>query len=245
MIIHADLHIHTCLSPCSDLEMSPLAIVETALTKGLGLIAISDHNSAQNARAVIDAGRKRGLAVLPAMEVSSLEEAHVLCVFPDIETALEFQSGVYRNIEQAPDSPITRDQVLASEFDEVDGFCPYLLFSSSQMPVRSIVEQIHALDGIAIAAHIDRPSFSVISQLGFIPPHIRFDALEISANLELRDAADRFPEYAMCPFITNSDAHYLHDIGRAFTCFDIPAPTFLCIRDALYNRNGCRIVTAA
>lgn len=242
MIVTADFHIHTCLSPCGDLEMSPISIVLTALNKGIQIIGISDHNSAANIDAVMKAGKKRGLFVVPAMEISSLEEAHILCLFPNLEAALKMQEDVYLNISKSPDESYIQDQVIASEDDEVEGFCPFLLIASSRIPVKQIVNRVHNLDGLAIAAHIDRPSFSVISQLGFIPPQIQFDALEVSANLRLADASSRFPEYETITFITDSDAHYLHDIGRVFNRLDIPEMNFSCIRDAMRQQNGCKVL---
>ena len=221
-----------------------MSIVDTALSRGLQMIGISDHNTAENVHAVMKVGERKGLLVIPAMEVSSIEEAHIICLFPNLDSALDVQNLIYTHLNKSPEASFTQDQVLASENDEVEGFCPYLLISSSQLSIRRIVERVHELDGLAIAAHVDRPSFSVISQLGFIPPQIQFDALEVSANLSLRDAPARFPEYSSRVFITNSDAHYLHDIGRVFSRYEMNSLCFSCIRDALHSRNSCGILPA-
>jgi 3',5'-nucleoside bisphosphate phosphatase len=234
----ADLHIHTCLSPCGDLEMSPKSIVQTACARNLDLIAISDHNTVQNVQAVIDASKNTSLVVLPAMEITSREEVHILSIFPDLMSALSIQSQIFAGLEQSQDEGYIQEQVIANGYDEVEGFCPYLLINATSFTVKRVVEMVHEADGLAIAAHIDRTAFGIINQLGFIPPSIPLDALEISRRIPMDQARIRYPEYGQYAFITNSDAHYLKDIGAVWTGMMIDTPDFDELKSALHGKEG-------
>ncbi len=221
--------------------MSPQSIVRNALEKKLDIIAVSDHNSAENVAAVMDAAARTPLTVFPAMEIASREEVHILSIFPDLDSAKAIQNWLYDDLPDSDDPSYFQEQVLANGEDEVEGFCTKLLIMATRFSINKIVSKIHELQGAAIAAHIDRQSFGIIGQLGFIPLQIPFDALEVSAHMRLADAPTRFPDYAHYPFITNSDSHYLKDIGRVHTELFMHEPTFLNILDALKNRNGCHV----
>ena len=97
--VTVDLHVHTCLSPCATLDMTPRKIVARALEMKLDMIAVTDHNSAENAGAVISAAADVPLTVLPGFEVTSAEEAHVVCLFGRLEDALAFQEVVYARLQ--------------------------------------------------------------------------------------------------------------------------------------------------
>jgi len=230
----ADLHIHTCLSPCAELDMTPLRIARKAAEKGLDIIAVSDHNSAENALASIRAGREAGVAVLPAMEVTSSEEAHVLALFGVAEAALEFQRLVYSSITEGAGKG-GQNQVVVNERDEVMGFCDRLLIGATSMKLGEIIDAVHGLGGIAVASHVDREAFSVSSQMGFVPAELGFDAFEI-IDREKADAALTFHRSA--PRIRSSDAHYLADIGRRTTSFVMESPSFREIALALAGEGG-------
>ncbi len=238
--IKADLHVHSCLSPCSGLDQSPLGIVHEALRKGLDLIGICDHNSAENVLAVKKAGRNNGLMVVGGMEVASAEEAHLLVYFDRDEDLLRFQEFVYRHLQGRNDERAFGPQVIANEEDGVDGFCDRLLIGATTLPAAAIVEAVRASPGesLVIAAHVDRESFSMIGQLGFIPPQLAFDALEISRHTTVTEAMDRFPDCRNYPIIMSSDAHSPEDIGRRFTCFTIEDGTVAEIKKALAGRDG-------
>ncbi|MCK4819193.1 PHP domain-containing protein, partial [bacterium] len=176
----SDLHIHSCLSPCADLDMSPKAIVERSLEQGLDIIAVCDHNSAENVAASIRASVKHGLRVLPGIEISSKEEVHILAIFETVEQALSMQDVVYKHLKGTNRPELFGDQVIANEFDEVDGFNDRLLIGATSMGVEKIVKETGRLGGLSIASHVDRPSFSILGQLGFIPPDLELDAIEVS-----------------------------------------------------------------
>ncbi len=237
----ADLHIHTCLSPCGDLEMSPQGIVKEAVKKGIDLIAICDHNSSENSGAVIRASEGKELTVLPGIEVTSKEEVHICALFDCVDDALKMQSLIYDNLEGENDEKAFGMQVVANAKDEVLGFNKKLLIGATSFSVEMVVDSIHSFNGLAIAAHIDREGFGIIGQLGFIPPDLQLDALEISPRMKMDEARARFSEYQQFPFICSSDAHYLGDIGEGATTFLLADATFEEIRLALKGEGNREI----
>ena len=238
----ADLHIHTCLSPCADLDMSPKAIVERSAEEKLDIIAICDHNSAENVEASIRAGLKHGIRVLPGMEVNSREEVHTLAIFETAEQALAMQEIVYQHVKGTNRPDVFGDQVIANEFDEVDGFNDRLLIAATALGLWDIVKEIHRLGGLSIASHVDRPSYSILSQLGFVPIDLKLGALEISRHLTKELVPSKIPEIEGFPIVTFSDAHFLDDIGRASTSFLLEEPNVNEIRMALEEKSGRRVV---
>ena len=240
----ADLHIHTCLSPCGDIRMSPRNIAAQAGKQGIVLLAVCDHNSAENVAAVMKAAGTSGVTVLPGMEVCSREEIHVLAIFENLESVLGLQSTVYQHLAGENNPEVFGLQVIANECDEVTGYEDRLLIGAVDLPVEDIVKRVHELGGIVIASHIDRESFSVISQLGFIPETLKFDALELSSNVGDAEARSRFVAYGDNTFIRNSDAHELQDLGKNTSEYMLDHPSFREIQMALGNLAG-RLVCAA
>ncbi|MBF0329394.1 MAG: PHP domain-containing protein [Nitrospirae bacterium] len=223
----ADLHIHTCLSPCAEIDITPKRIVDAALNKGLDIIAISDHNSAENTQVAVRIGIEKGLTVLPAMEITTSEEAHVLAIFGEVPDALAMQEVIYRTLPEGyHDEERLGYQLIVNENDEILEFCKRMFFGATGLPVKELVDKIHSFGGIAVASHIDREYFSVVSQLGFIPPDVVFDGLEISAATSRKKAEAVFGDYASFPWITSSDSHSLDNIGRRYTSFSLETPSF-------------------
>lgn len=238
----ADLHIHTCLSPCAGLDMGPRAIVNRATQQGLDVIGISDHNSSENAPAVMQAARDSALKVLPGMEVTSREEVHILAVFDSVDKALRLQEIVYAHLPGENDAESFGLQVVVNEDHDVLGFNRRLLAGATELAVEQVVESICGLEGLAIASHVDRETFGIIGQLGFIPAELCLDALEVSANLSLAEARRRFPRYAGYAFVRSSDAHSVAEIGKAWTSLLLSEPTTQEIRKALHGEDGRRVV---
>ncbi len=223
----ADLHIHTCLSPCAELSMTPKGIVEKAASLGINIIAVCDHNSAENVEVTKDLAKKKGINVIAGMEISSSEEVHVLGFFNDTESVLKMQAVVYENLQIGEnDEELFGMQVVVNEINEVLGFNKRLLIGSTNLSVNKIVELVHGLNGIAVASHIDRDVFGIIGQLGFIPRELEFDALEISGRIELDEALEKFKSYRHIPWVFSSDAHRIEDIGRRATRFLMNHSTF-------------------
>ncbi|MCL2426351.1 MAG: PHP domain-containing protein [Oscillospiraceae bacterium] len=187
--VYYDLHIHSALSPCADNDMTPNDIVGMALLNGLDIIAITDHNSFSNAASVVNTAKKsrkqaaKELVVLPGIEVSTAEEVHVLCLFSDIESALSFESNLsprYSNIPNRID--IFGNQVQYNEDDRVIGEVERMLIAPTSISFDDLHQLTHDHDGAFIPAHIDRDSFSVISNLGFLPPHLEINTVEVSSR---------------------------------------------------------------
>ncbi len=223
----ADLHIHSCLSPCAEPDMTPRRIIDGAVERGLGIIAIADHNSAENLEVAGRIAQSKGITVLPAMEITSYEEAHVLALFGSVGSAVAMQDVVYRNLSEGlNDERFLGYQLVVNEEDEIIRFNPRLLITTTGLHLKDLVDAIHSFGGLAVASHIDRGSFSVISQLGFISDEMGFDALEISCNTRRERAEALFGAYAAIPWITSSDAHNLGDIGKRTTSFFLEEASF-------------------
>lgn len=240
-LYRADLHIHSCLSPCGDWGMSPRDIVAKSCELGLHIIAICDHNSMENAAAAMAAGESTGLCVIPGMEICSREEVHVLGLFETLDQAAKMQETVYANLPGTNDAELWGTQVVANEKNEVVCENQRLLIGATTLYLDAIVDAVHALGGLCIASHVDRPSFSVISNLGFIPPDVKFDALEVSYRVPLSEAYHRIPGIERFACITSSDAHFIKDIGRAWTRFRLEAPSLQEIQYAFQGIDSRRI----
>ena len=236
MQFKVDLHIHTCLSPCADLTMLPTAIIEQAKRQNLDGIGICDHNSAENVSAVKKAGEREGVQVLGGIEITSREEVHIMGFFDDNTHLQEMQKIVYENLSGENDENAFGEQIVADEYDRVIGLNDRLLIGATGLAVDEIVELIHSSGGLAIASHIDRESFSLIGQLGFIPEELSLDALELSTNYKSSRTA-HYRSYGF-PLVAFSDAHFLSDIGRTFTTFCLSAPSFSEVRMAFHSIEG-------
>ena len=239
----ADLHIHTILSPCTELtEMSPHAIVERARHADLNIIAICDHNSCENVAATRKASLNTDLVVLAGIEIASKEEVHTLGLFDKEEEMLKVQEVVYDNLPGENDEETFGYQVVANEKDEVLGYNKRLLIGATTLSLEEIVDLIHSFNGLAIASHIDREAFSIIGQLGFIPKGLALDGLEISPRIGIKEAREKFPQIGDYPRITSSDAHSLGDIGKVSTTFVMERATIAEMKLALTGSMGRRIL---
>jgi PHP family Zn ribbon phosphoesterase len=221
--------------------MHPKALVAAFLARGLDMVAITDHNASENIVHVMQAARDTTLVVIPGMEVTTKEEVHVLALFASLEAVARFQEIIYSRLPGANDERRFGCQPIVNEREEVEAFNTHLLFSATDMELDEVTAGIHRLEGIAIASHIDRSFFSVISQLGCVPESPRFDALEISAALGIAGGRHRFPELSHYSLITSSDAHCLNDVGSSCTRMHLESPCFDEIKLAL-GRLGGRFV---
>jgi PHP family Zn ribbon phosphoesterase len=223
--------------------MSPKRIVEQAMAKNLDIIGICDHNSAENIQAAKNAVSNKNITVLAGMEVTSTEEVHLLAFFDEVKRVLNLQEIVYANLTPGENKEdLFGEQIIVNEFDEVKGYNKRLLIGATKLTLKELVNEIHELEGLAIASHIDREAYSIIGQLGFIPKDLELDALEISSKTNQNDALNKFPEIKKFPLIFSSDAHFLHDIGKVTTSFLLQGPTVDEIKKALKNENGRKII---
>lgn len=244
----ADLHIHTALSPCASDRMTPPAIVAAATKAGLDVIAISDHNTAGNVAAVQQAAKAagNGLTVLPGMEITSVEEAHVLGLFPDLAAA-EGAAAELRTLLPQADSDYYAffgSQPLLTATGRPLGTEPAALSAAASLDLTEAVGLIHSLGGLAIAAHVDRKAFSVVSQLGFFPTEAGFDGVEVSRRLS--SDSSRLAEFSALglPVIGSSDSHFLEDIGTATTELRLAEPSFAELTLAFAGAHGRSVARA-
>ncbi|MBI9097135.1 MAG: PHP domain-containing protein [Spirochaetaceae bacterium] len=236
----ADLHIHSCLSPCGDYGMYPTAIVKRAIERELDIIAICDHNCSGNVQAVIAAGKRAGLTVLGGMEICSEEEVHLLTLFDNPEDLQKMDDEISATICEKNDPEIFGDQVLFDEYDNILGLEDRLLMSASGYTIEEVVESAGKYKGLVIASHVNREAYGLLGVLGFIPDEIGFDALEI--------VLDGFPGseemlISDLPLVHFSDAHYLNQIGSVSTEFLLEAPTLEEIGMALKRIKGRKVAS--
>ncbi len=207
-----DLHIHSALSPCGDSDMTPNNIVNMACLKDLDAIAVTDHNSAENVEAVMKLGIEKGIIVLPGMEVQSREEVHLLCYFASPDRVLAFQEGIYEHLKGKNRPDFFGQQVIMDEKDRVKGFNDRLLIGSVELSVEQIVNMATSLGGRVVPAHIDRKTYSIISNLGFIPPGLDIKSVEVSKRGSVAGLLRQYSQLKGYRIIHSSDAHRLGDI---------------------------------
>ncbi len=218
MFYTADLHIHTVLSACAETEMMPELILERAQELGLGLIAVTDHNSAENAAAMLKAAEGTGIVMLPGMEVQTREEVHLLCLFDTLEQIAGWQQVVYAHLPPLKNRPdVFGTQVVLSAEGEPVGTNDRLLATSTTLSIDQIVQQVRDRNGLCIPCHVDRPTYSLIANLGFIPPDLGIVGVEISHLVGPKEARDRFPELRHFSLVASGDAHRLKEIARRTT----------------------------
>ncbi|MBQ2991035.1 MAG: hypothetical protein IJD60_07065 [Clostridia bacterium] len=206
--LFCDLHIHSCLSPCGDSLMTPNNIVGMAFIKQLDVIAVCDHNSALNLPAVKEAADMMNVLLLPGMELTTREEAHMLCYFRDVETCLAFSREIRSHLPPVPNNEkfFGRQQIMNAQ-DEETGVEERLLISALDLSFEQCERLIHEAGGLCVPAHINRGSSGVLGALGFLPPDVRYDALEISRSAPWPDV-----DTAGYRILHSSDAHYLEHI---------------------------------
>lgn len=219
MNAYYDLHIHSCLSPCASDDMTPANIAAMAHLKGLDLISLTDHNAGDNLEAMSYEAEKLGLIFVPGIEVTTREEVHVLVYFAELETAVRFGGIVYGSLPDISNRPgIFGEQTIMDKNDCPKGTHGKLLLQASSFSVDDIAGMAKDAGGCAVPAHINRDSFSLLSNLGFIPPGL-FSCVEIASSLPCPAIS---PEYKT---LRSSDAHNLGDISEPLnTLEDISSP---------------------
>lgn len=215
-----DLHIHSCLSPCGDELMTPNNIVNMAKLKGLNMIAVADHNTARQLPAVEKVANRVGVALLPAMELCSREEVHILSYFRTVEAALRFSDEVYKHLPPVRNRPeLFGPQIVLDENDEYVRQEDRLLISALDLSVDELANRILGAGGLAVPAHINRGANGILQALGFLPPDVKFSALEAVRDMPM-------PEIGMpnIKILYSSDAHYLENILEKVEYLDLVSP---------------------
>ncbi|MCK5776741.1 MAG: PHP domain-containing protein, partial [Bacteroidales bacterium] len=230
----ADLHLHTVLSPCGDLEMSPSRLVEQAHLMGLNIIGITDHNSTKHAHLVEKLAREKGIFTLCGAEVTSKEEVHLLCFMPDKKSLRKLQDYIDKHLQKIPNKPdYFGEQLLVNEKEEILNEEPYLLINALDQDVDEISAFVYEQEGIFIPAHIDRAAFSLTSQLGFVPPDLKCHAYEISKHTTVEKMIDTAPYLQNSCYIESCDGHYIADVATVFSVMHMEELTFEEIKKAL------------
>ncbi|MBR6022802.1 MAG: PHP domain-containing protein [Kiritimatiellae bacterium] len=217
--IACDWHIHSCLSPCASLDMDPADIARAAAERGLGSIAVTDHNSARNAPAFAAACARHGLRGLYGMEITSAEEIHCLALFDDPAAAMAAGAEIearlprFKNIpEELGDQPVVDEE--GNILDFVDNY----LGSATDLPFSRLPGWVAERGGLFIPAHVDRPAFSVLSALGCLPE----EAGPILECTRFGRAAIAERYGAGRVLVTHSDAHQLDQVGTARNVVTLP-----------------------
>ena len=235
----ADLHIHSLLSPCADLEMTPLNIVQRVKEKQIDIIGISDHNSTKNALVIKQLAEKQGIFVLTGAEVTTREEVHCLTFFEKENELQKFQQFIDENITKIPnDEGYFGYQPVVDENENIKEMIPYFLPAALQKGITQVQQQVEKLNGIFIPAHIDRSANGILSQLGFIPPTLKFDALGLSRHGSVKHVQKQYVLQNKITFIRNSDAHFLEQIGEIYSLFNLKEISYLEIKKALNQLDG-------
>ena len=234
----AELHVHTVLSPCAEIEMIPPFIVQEALDRGINLIAITDHNASANVRAVQQAASGTDLVVLAGMEIQTREEVHMLCLFDTAEQVEAWQSAVDLYLPDLPNRPdYFGDQYVVDASGDFLRHEPRLLLTSANLSLHEAVEGVRTLGGLAIPAHVNRKAYGLLENLGLVPTDVTFDALEISRHLNLNEATIKYPQLKGYPLIQSGDVHRLDEfLGK--NVFKIEAPTVRELGLALAQHEG-------
>ncbi len=232
-----DLHLHSALSPCGDNDMTPNNIVNMATLCGLNIIAICDHNSIGNVKSAMKVAENLPITVVPGMELETLEEAHFVCLFPTLSLAEEFDKWLtpYKNqIKNRPE--IFGEQLYLNEKDEITGIEEHLLVAAASCSIYDAAPKVREFGGVIIPAHVDKSSYSIISNLGTVPEDLGFTTVEISKNTTKEEAISRFPYLSKYQIITNSDSHYLDSFYEKENPIELPEPTAEALIKKFLNR---------
>lgn len=214
MKVYYDFHIHSCLSPCGDNDMTPNNIVNMATLKGLDAIAITDHNCGHNAQAAIDAASQLGITVIPGMEIETSEDIHMVALFENVKSLEKMQEIVLFHLPPIKNKPaLFGEQIIMDKHDKIVDFKEQFLITACSLTVFEVTTMVRKLGGVIFPAHIDKSSYSILSNLGTIPDELAFRAVEIKNKPIPQNLLDSgaLSKYMV---LHNSDAHYLWDISE-------------------------------
>jgi hypothetical protein len=239
----ADLHIHTLLSPCGDLDMTPANIIAMAKLRRLDILAITDHNCTKQAPLIRDMGQQEGIFVICGAEITTREEIHCLVFMPDDNKLSQLQDYIDAYLPPFANDPDRFGyQVAINAKEEIVYEAPYLLINGIDQSIDEVAAFVHKSGGLFIPAHVNRSKYSVISQLGFIPPDLEADALEISRHYVPDDLYKQFKYVKKWTLIRDSDAHFPKDIGRVYNEFYMENASFAEFEMALKGQNGRKVI---
>jgi 3',5'-nucleoside bisphosphate phosphatase len=238
----ADLHIHTVLSACAEIEMIPSLILRQARQKGVNLIAITDHNACHNVEAVLEAAKGSGIHVLPGMELQSREEVHLLCLFDRLESCKALQDTVFERLPPMTNKEdVFGPQYVVNAAGEWLWTEERLLAVSTDLTLEEVVSLVDRLGGMTIPAHVDRPSYSLLANLGLIPETLTFPALEVTPYFGRQGGCRQWPQLKDRCLILSGDAHRLQEIQNR-TVFKMALPEIKEMVLAFQGQQGRQVV---
>ncbi len=208
-----DFHIHSCLSPCADNDMTPNNIAGTAVLAGLEVVALTDHNSAKNCPAFFEAAKRNGLVPIAGMELTTAEDIHVVCLFPELGGAMEFDAYVSEHRMKVPNRvDIFGEQLITDGEDEIIGREEFFLPAASEITIDDAPDIVSSFGGICYPAHVDREANGIIATLGTFPEDSGFCNAEFYEYSKVKEYSEKYPALADKRLLVSSDAHYLWDI---------------------------------
>lgn len=241
----ADLHVHTVLSPCGCLEMSPLNIVAKAKEKKLDILGITDHNSTLHCALMQKLGTENGIFVLMGVEVTTREEVHCLAYFESYQALTEFQAYIDRHLPFIKNNPaLFGHQVVVDQDENILEEIDKLLIVAINQSINQVQEKVCELGGLFVPAHIDRARFGIISQLGFFPSDLQVNAIEINKIDFIKTFREQNPSLGQISIVNNSDAHHPDNIGAGHSYFEILHPSFHEIKMAFHGQNNRKVFIA-
>ncbi len=215
-IYNYDLHIHSCLSPCADDDMTPNNIAGMSTLNGLQIVALTDHNSCANCPAFLDACRKQGIVGIAGMELTTAEDVHLVCLFEELSDAMAFSDEVHGHIMPVENRPeIFGNQIIMNSEDEPIGEEEILLISATDLWISDAIELVHKYGGHVRPAHIDRESNGIVSILGDVPSEYNFNFVEFSDKNNIPSYYKSYASLEKASTLVCSDAHHLWDISEA------------------------------
>jgi 3',5'-nucleoside bisphosphate phosphatase len=234
MKAYCDLHIHSCLSPCCDDDMTPWDLVGMAKVKGLDVIALTDHNSALNVPAALEAGKVYGVQVIPGMEITTREEVHLLAYFMNAETALAFGAEIYAHLpDVANRETLFGNQLVIGLDDKPTGKVDKLLLNATDLSLEEVRALAEKYGGVTVPAHINRVGNGMLGVLGMMPPLPDYPVVEVAAHIPCPEEATR-GRTVVC----SSDAHRLTDIAEREFSLEVPKISAEAVVKWLKNTRG-------
>ncbi len=223
MRLYYDLHLHSCLSPCGDNDMTPNNLVRLAKLFGYDIIALTDHNSCLNCESAVRVGKEAGITVVPGMELCTSEEIHCICLFPDTEKAMLFSDFVKSKMPPVKNREhIFGQQLIMDSEDNVMGQEDILLTTAADISIEYLPELIKEYEGICYPAHIDRSSYSIISALGAFGTHLNVSCFELTPDADEKYYLEKYEGTKNKTIIRSSDAHYLENMREPEFTVDLP-----------------------
>lgn len=216
-LYRCDLHVHSCLSPCGDEDMTPGNIVGMALLNGLQIVALTDHNTVKNCPSFFKLAKTHGIIPVAGVELTTNEDVHAVCLFRTLDAAMDFGEYIEsKRIRIKNDPGIFGRQLLIDENDKTIGEEEYLLINAVDLSLEEAFVEVSKRGGVCYPAHIDRSSNGIISMLGDFPPEPRFTAFELNDASSYEECLSRFPilKERELVHVAASDAHYLTDISE-------------------------------